>query len=199
MASEIELKPCPCCGGHATMEHGAERSENGWVVCMGCGLSTRYHDDMAEAAEEWNRRACDAHHETPSTVHNGDCVPKTERNSAAMREALEYMLKFDATDDAAMDDGLTDAERIMEYADHIAECQKKARAALSAHPRNCDRFADETDAQVAFLNEVWLISVTKETALECDRFENWTDEMRSRYAKWLLAPAAERKGETNGR
>lgn len=59
-------------------------------------------------------------------------------NAAAMREALEYMLDFDATDDAAMDDGLTDAERIMEYADHIAECQKKARAALSAPPRQCD-------------------------------------------------------------
>ena len=56
MASKIELKPCPCCGGHATMEHGAERSENGWVVCMDCGLSTRYHHDPAEAAAEWNRR-----------------------------------------------------------------------------------------------------------------------------------------------
>lgn len=89
MASEIELKPCPCCGGHATMEHGAERSENGWVVCMECGLSTRYHDDPAEAAAEWNRRACDAHHETPSTVHNGDCVPQTKRNAAATSEKPE--------------------------------------------------------------------------------------------------------------
>lgn len=65
---------------------------------------------------------------------------------------------------------------------------------LQMKPRNCDRFADETDAQIAFLNEVWLISVTKETALERDKFENWTDEMRSRYAKWLLAPATEKKG-----
>jgi len=89
MASEIVLKPCPCCGGHATMEHGAERSENCWVVCMECGLSTRYHHDPAEAAAEWNRRACDAHHETPSTVHNGDCVPQTERNAAATGEKPE--------------------------------------------------------------------------------------------------------------
>jgi hypothetical protein len=73
-----------------------------------------------------------------------------------------------------------------------------ARAALSAPPRNCDRFADETDAQIAFLNEVWLISVTKETALERDKFDNWTDEMRSRYAKWLLATATEQKGQENG-
>ena len=39
------------------MEHGAEASENGWVVCLECGLSTRYYDDPAMAAEAWNRRA----------------------------------------------------------------------------------------------------------------------------------------------
>lgn len=59
-------------------------------------------------------------------------------NYAAMREALEYVLDFDATDDTAMEDGLTDGERVAEYADHIEECQKKARAALASPPRNCD-------------------------------------------------------------
>lgn len=59
-------------------------------------------------------------------------------NEAAMREALKYVLQFDATDEAAEEDGLTDAERIAEYADHIEECQKKARAALSAPRRNCE-------------------------------------------------------------
>ena len=81
----------------------------------------------------------------------------------------------------------------------ISSIEKCAKAALSSPPRNCDVGAEETDAQIAFLNEVWLISVTKETALERDRFDNWTDEMRSRYAKWLLAPAAERKGKSDGR
>lgn len=65
-------------------------------------------------------------------------VVKSSRNGAKMREALEYVLHFDATDEAATEDGLTDAERIAEYADHITECQKKANAALSAPPRNCD-------------------------------------------------------------
>ena len=55
-------------------------------------------------------------------------------DAAAMREVLEYVLQFDATDKAAEEDGLTDAERIAEYADHIEECQKKARAALAAPP-----------------------------------------------------------------
>ena len=68
-------------------------------------------------------------------------------------------------------------------------------AALSEPPRNCDRFANELDTQLAFLNEVWLISVDRETMLERDKYENWTDEMRARYGRWLLAPKVERKGE----
>ena len=67
-------------------------------------------------------------------------------NNAKMREALEYVLHFDATDEAAMEDGLTDAERIAEYADHIKECQKKANAALAEPARNCDRFNNAVDA-----------------------------------------------------
>lgn len=76
----------------------------------------------------------------------------------------------------------------------FASFMPTVRKALSAHARNCDRFADELDAQLAFLNEVWLISVGREEMLERDKYENWTDEMRTRYSRWLLAPAAERKG-----
>ena len=70
--------------------------------------------------------------------------------------------------------------------------------ALAGPSRNCDRFADELDAQIAFLNEVWLISVTKGSMLERDKFENWTDLMKARYAGWLFAPAAEQKEENDG-
>lgn len=61
-------------------------------------------------------------------------------------------------------------------------------------PRNCDRFADELDAQLAFLNEVWLISIDRETMTEQDTYEKWTDEMKTRYGRWLLAPATEKEG-----
>ncbi len=73
-------------------------------------------------------------------------------NVQKMREALEYVLLCDATDEAAMEDGLTDAERIAEYADHIEECQKKAKAALSAPPRNCDvgTAKEQTERFMAF-------------------------------------------------
>lgn len=63
-------------------------------------------------------------------------------------------------------------------------------AALAAPPRNCDRFATETDAQIAFLNEVWLIGVSN---LDRDPFDGWTNEMKSSYSKWLLAPATEKE------
>ena len=55
--------------------------------------------------------------------------------------------------------------------------------ALHSKVLNCDRFNDETEAMVAFLNEVWLISVTD---LKDDPFDEWTPEMKARYAKWLM-------------
>lgn len=79
----------------------------------------------------------------------------------------------------------------------LNECEtcRMARMALARPIRNCDRFGDELDAQLAFLNEEWLISVDRETMLERDKFENWTNEMRSRYARWLMAPANHKEEE----
>lgn len=106
-------------------------------------------------------------------------------NAAALREALLkaiILLKVcEWPDDTPMQD--------------VAEVMDEIEKASSAPPRNCDRFVDELDAQLAFLNEVWLISVDRETMLERDKFENWSDEMKTRYGRWLLAHATERKGE----
>lgn len=63
------------------------------------------------------------------------------------------------------------------------------QSVLATPPRNCDLYANELDAQLAFLNDVWLISVNKNTMLETDKFENWTEEMKTRYGRWLLATA----------
>lgn len=57
-------------------------------------------------------------------------------------------------------------------------------------PRNCDRFGSEEEAQIAFLNEVWLISVED---LKYDPFEGWTEQMKGEYAKWLMKPVVEEK------
>lgn len=58
--------------------------------------------------------------------------------------------------------------------------------ALHSKVRNCDRFADFVDAQIAFLNEVCLVSVARVSMMERHRFENWTPEMKARFALWLM-------------
>ena len=111
-------------------------------------------------------------------------------NAAAMREALERVL-------AAYKSGAihTCAECYRdEWDDELGDLKDAVEAALAAPPRNCDRFADELDAQLAFLNDVWLISVDKNTMLEKDKFENWTEQMKTRYGRWLFAPMKENGG-----
>lgn len=115
-------------------------------------------------------------------------------NAAAMREALVAVKK--SIDDIGKSSLDCDPIILMAALTQVcARLSSRIERALSAPARNCDRFVDETDAQIAFLNEVWLISVDRETMLARDKYENWSDEMRTRYGKWLLAPAAERKGE----
>lgn len=108
-----------------------------------------------------------------------------------MRDALEYVLQFDTSDDAAMTDGLTDAERIMELASHIDECQKRARAALSVPARNCDFFeSPEDELKIWYDYDKW-----------CRRPMNRNIDNFPIHSVigWLLAPAAERKGEVDGK
>ena len=101
-----------------------------------------------------------------------------KHNAAAMREALKTVKRYF--------DG---------YTVNVPEMRSQVDAALAAPPRNCDRFADETDAQIAFLNEVCFIGVT---TLKDDPFDGWTNLMKERYAKWLLAPATKKEGGANG-
>ena len=68
--SEIELKPCPFCGGEAKMKHGFPRHQQkgirqSVVQCKSCGCMTvtfsqlayeRWSDVDEQAAEAWNRR-----------------------------------------------------------------------------------------------------------------------------------------------
>ena len=100
-------------------------------------------------------------------------------NAAAMRDALKYVIQFDASEDAAMDDGLTDAERIMEYADHIEESQKKAISALAKPPRNCDvGSADEQLRRWRKFCEKFHYCVDcpadKKDGISADCFANWS-------------------------
>ena len=117
-------------------------------------------------------------------------VVKSCGNAAKMRDVVKGALEAIKTLSKTHNDDLPEDVRAI-----LGGIAFDATEALYATQRNCDRFADELDAQIEFLNSVWLISVTKDTMLEGDKFENWTEEMKSRYAKWLYAEA---KGCVNG-
>ena len=114
-----------------------------------------------------------------ANAHKSECGDRAKLREA-LSTAIILLMACEWPDDAPMQD-------ITEVMDEIGK-------ALSAPQRNCDRFADELDAQLAFLYEVWLISIDRETMTEQDAYENWTDEMRARYGRWLLAPATEQEG-----
>ena len=106
-------------------------------------------------------------------------------NAAALLEALEGI-----ADDCRVLDRKDMWEEEGEcYYDALRDIREKVSAAIAAPARNCDRFQTELDAQHAFLNDVWLISVEKETMQKTDKFENWTEQMKTCYGRWLLAPA----------
>lgn len=121
------------------------------------------------------------------------------QNNAAMREALEMAKKAICNHaranhtcrSLAWENSTINANCGDILCGHRDLCEAKTaiQKALSEPPRNCDRFGDELDAQLAFLNEEWLISVDRDSMLEKDKFENWTDEMRSAYARWLMSTA----------
>lgn len=137
--------------------------------------------DKVEAAAERERNAHtnDIH----DALYLATGIPG---NAAAMREALEkirHEYGWGRIGCRTCVSSEADVERVSDL------FEKQIDAALAAPARNCDRFADELDAQLAFLNDVWLISVDKNTMLEKDKFENWTEQMKTRYGRWLFATA----------
>ena len=74
---DFELKPCPLCGGEATVhEYKYKTVHNFTIYCDDCGLATLWYDTEAEVIKAWNTRAaCD------------DCQmgmkPMTDENMAA--------------------------------------------------------------------------------------------------------------------
>lgn len=54
---EIELKPCPFCGGDAEMRHGKHQGlDTCYVGCLYCGARSDYEHGEENAAELWNGR-----------------------------------------------------------------------------------------------------------------------------------------------
>lgn len=106
-------------------------------------------------------------------------------NQFKMREAVKATMKL--IESAIVDGKVT--------VDSLAALQNIVSRALSAPQRNCDMFSDEIEAQLKFLNDVWLVSTDRESMLERLRIENWTEEMLLRYARWLLAPVKKEEND----
>ena len=88
-----------------------------------------------------------------------DRPERTPGNAAAMREALEWAAQFV---ELGVDDDLgADGQ-------NLTTAAEMARAALSAPARNCDRFATELDARLAWKRET---------------------KCKGDYRYWLFAPA----------
>jgi len=61
------LKPCPFCGGRATVQHGVHTK---YVMCAGCEVMGPHLNSTAELHAEWNRR---------TTLPDGDAGELVER------------------------------------------------------------------------------------------------------------------------
>lgn len=116
--------------------------------------------------------------------------PTTEKssavgNAAAMREALEAILK-EANTQYWNDNGID-----------ITWLMEKAKAALAAPARNCDLYASATEAlkaqDVAFNEDNFKNGECKLGCPGCD------DGLINCEILWLFATAKERKGEGDGR
>ena len=146
-----------------------------------------YHADRIEAAwkresAEWEAAACAC---VSDAVMSGKVAVEhvPVGNAAALREAVVALL--DALDSLGCDEATaTLAAFVPDMADSSAKCLaafRKAKDALSAPPRNCDRFNTVREAAIAFAAEY------QKQPHPCPDFI---------FSRWLLATAAEQKGET---
>ncbi len=121
---ELQLLPCPFCGGQPELcELGEDEPDNagGWVVqCVGCQASSRVHFSVKEDARPhvisaWNARTA------------ADKAAEVERLREALREATDYLeVQWDYSDPK-------DSEEL----DGI---MATARAALSPPPTDSTTF-----------------------------------------------------------
>lgn len=109
-------------------------------------------------------------------------------NAAAMRESLVAIRKA-----LLLDSGMGPCTEFH------AEVDRLTATALSTPARNCDVFGSEAerrDAFIAWYNETF--DLKGSDAIDTCDLKHDVDGILHDYIYWLLAPAAERKGEVDG-
>lgn len=161
------------------------------------GLITLKYADRIEAA--WRREKSEIEANAlavggivEAARHNECGTPTTEKssavgNAAEMREALDEILE-------RIDTWRTDGS--MEHWQY-SQLFDIADAALSAPARNCDKFVSQPEMSRAY--EEYRKSSMKNYGNGLTGRVPTVKQKPMTYDEWLLAPAAERKGETDGR
>jgi Lar family restriction alleviation protein len=54
---QIELKPCPFCGGKASLERAGDRNYSCIVACTECSCAIETCEEGLECGKKWNERA----------------------------------------------------------------------------------------------------------------------------------------------
>ena len=122
-------------------------------------------------------------------------INEIDRRNARLREIAAHMRR-------CREEGELASSYLRDWADAIDECVvmdndrinllfhekfgerlDRIEGILKAKLRNVERFSTEEEAQVAFLNEEQLISCD---STKDDPFDEWTDEMKCKYSKWLF-------------
>lgn len=79
----VDLKPCPFCGGAASLDED-HHSPGFSGACRACDFSLEYRKDRADAIAAWNRRAPEGHYVEPSPTqeHRGERVDQESEGKA---------------------------------------------------------------------------------------------------------------------
>ena len=144
----------------------------------GCIRPCHVYDLMDEALDRLQKS--EPKTEAVATTEKSSAVG----NAAAMREALifaEQVLSTAAHNVRGETGMIVDSD--------YAEAARRCKSALAAPARNCDRFGGDYNR----LRAAWW----DWTASPSGRKPDGTTKMS--FTKWLFAPAAERKGEGDGR
>ena len=119
--------------------------------------------------------------ESPRT---GQRIAELPSNSAAMREALKKCILYITCAESVGIGTITLNDKVKLGPKKII---KSAKEALAAPPRNCDRFGSYAEARA----EWWKTEVLP-------RVDGVVSGAEPPFDEWLFAPAAERKGDSDG-
>ncbi|QUS39590.1 hypothetical protein RPMA_12635 [Tardiphaga alba] len=69
--SLVDLKPCPFCGGYATLERMGGHAWSCIVTCVECGCTLESNEQWPNSGKKWNQRVTPIADFSPSGSNEG--------------------------------------------------------------------------------------------------------------------------------